>query len=230
MDKPVLIAETPDLVALEKPAGLLVHPGPHPTSDPTLADWLRARYPETMAVGDAPDVRPGIVHRLDRATSGVMIAARTQDAYERLKLLFQERQVGKEYRAIVHGAMHPATGRIDRPIGILPRSTKRSVFSQQMRKPAATRYETVEQLARIAHVAVFPETGRTHQIRVHLASVGHPVVGDALYAPKRTEPAVTRLMLHAFRISFSLDGVEHAYAAGLPAAFEDLLERERAIS
>jgi 23S rRNA pseudouridine1911/1915/1917 synthase len=160
------------------------------------------------AVGDAPDVRPGIVHRLDRATSGVMLAARTAHAFGVLKELFQTRAIEKEYRALVHGVLHPAEGRIDRPIGIKPRTTKRSVFSSQMSKPAVTRYAVVT------------------QIRVHFASLGHPVVGDTLYAPKRTEPHVSRLMLHAHRIAFSFDDVPYAFTAPLPAAFEETLALE----
>lgn len=226
MEEPRLIAETPGFVALEKPAGLLVHPGPHPTSEPTLVDWLLERYPEMRDVGDAPDVRPGIVHRLDRATSGVMVAARTQEAFMALKEMFQARDMTKEYRALVHGVLHPAEGRIDRAIGIKPRTTKRSVFSTQMSKPAVTRYAVVAQLARIAYVAAFPETGRTHQIRVHFASLGHPLLGDTLYAPKRTEPAVARLMLHAHRLSFRFRNEDFSFDSPLPEAFEELLAEE----
>ena len=221
--EPSIILETPEFAALDKPAGLLVHPGPHPSEEPTLVDWLLARYPEMRAVGDAPDVRPGIVHRLDRATSGVMVVARTQAAFDALKTLFQARAMSKEYRALVHGVMHPASGRIDRAIGIKPRSTKRSVFSRQMSKPAVTRYETLEQLAQVAHVAAFPETGRTHQIRVHFASLGHPLIGDSLYAPKRKDPASDRLMLHAHRLAFAFDGVDYGLVSPIPDSFERLL-------
>ena len=225
---PQVIAEADAFLAVDKPAGLLVHPGPHPSEEATLTAWLLARYPELAAVGDAPAVRPGIVHRLDRATSGVMLVARTQEAFEELKALFQARAVRKEYRALVHGAPHPASGVIDRAIGIRPRTTKRSVFSGRMSKPAVTRYETVEQLPTVAHVAAFPETGRTHQLRVHFASLGHPILGDALYAPKRTDPPASRLMLHAHRIAFALGGEERAYVSAVPAAFEDVLRPLRA--
>lgn len=223
MDDPRLIAEHTDFIVLEKPEGLLVHPGPHPTDEPTLTAWLLERYPEMATVGDAPDVRPGIVHRLDRATSGLMLVARTQSGFDRLKAVFQSRGIEKEYRALVHGALHPAEGRIDRPIGIKPRTTKRSVFSDRMRKDAVTRYAVLEQLPGVAHVAAFPETGRTHQIRVHFASLGHPLLGDTLYAPKRKEPAVTRLMLHAHRLRFELDGERHEYVSPVPAAYEATL-------
>lgn len=223
MDAPRLIHTKPDFLVIEKPAGLLVHPGPHPTSDKTLIDWLVKHFPEVRSVGDAPDVRPGIVHRLDRATSGVMLIARTARGFSEIKRLFQERGMRKEYRAIVHGVLHPAAGRIDRPIGIKPHTTKRSVFSSQMSKEAVTRYEVVEQLEKVAHVAAYPETGRTHQIRVHFSSLGHPVLGDAIYAPKRHDPATSRLMLHALSISFSLDGEDYFFDAPLPASFEALL-------
>jgi 23S rRNA pseudouridine1911/1915/1917 synthase len=218
-----VIQETPDFIAVDKPAGLLVHPGPHPTSQPTLVDWLLERYPEVAGVGDAPDIRPGIVHRLDRATSGVMVVARTQAAFDTLKTLFQDRAISKEYRAVVYGVMHPAEGRIDRPIGIKPRTTKRSVFSTQMQKPAVTRYTTLRQLADIAYVAAFPETGRTHQLRVHFSSLGHPIVGDTLYAPKRVYAGVDRLMLHAHRLRFTLTDIAYDLVSPVPIVFEDLI-------
>jgi 23S rRNA pseudouridine1911/1915/1917 synthase len=228
MEGPRRIDVQRDFIVVEKPAGLIVHPGPHPTSSPTLVDWVVRHFPEVASVGDAPAVRPGIVHRLDRATSGVMLVARTQAGFDALKRLFQEREVSKEYRAIVHGVLHPASGIINRPIGIKPHTTKRSVFSKQMQKEAVTRYEVVEQLEKVAHVAAFPETGRTHQIRVHLASLGHPVLGDDLYAPKRRDPAVARLMLHARKIAFTLGGVEYGYESPVPDAFEALLAPLRA--
>jgi 23S rRNA pseudouridine1911/1915/1917 synthase len=230
MDTPRVIAETPDFLVIEKPEGLLVHPGPHSGDEATLTAWLLPRYPEIRVVGDAPETRPGIVHRLDRGTSGVMLVARTRQAFADLKELFQSREMKKEYRALVHGVMHPAEGRIDRAIGIKPHTTKRSVFSTQMSKPAVTRYETVEQLAAIAHVAAFPETGRTHQIRVHFSSLGHPVLGDTLYAPKRKDPAVTRLMLHAHRISFTYRGVENTFTSDVPEAFETVLHTQRVLA
>jgi len=227
-EEPRIIAELDEFAVIEKPAGLLVHPGPHPSDEPTLTDWILRRFPEAATVGDAPEIRPGIVHRLDRATSGVMLVARTQAGFDRLKVLFQARGIEKEYRAIAHGTLHPAAGRIDRPIGIRPRSVKRSVFSDRMRKDAVTRYAVVEQLPTVADLAVFPETGRTHQIRVHLSSLGHPVVGDALYAPKRKVPAVPRLMLHASALRFELDAARHEYVAPAPPAFDELLEGLRA--
>jgi 23S rRNA pseudouridine1911/1915/1917 synthase len=227
MQGPRIIETQRDFIAVEKSAGLIVHPGPHPTGSPTLVDWVLRHFPEVASVGDAPDVRPGIVHRLDRATSGVMLIARTQHGFDELKKLFQNREIKKEYRAIVHGTVHPASGVIDRAIGIKPRTTKRSVFSTQMQKDAVTRYEVVEQLGKVAHVAAFPETGRTHQIRVHFASLGHPVLGDAIYAPKRKDPAASRLMLHAHKITFTFDGVEREYGAPIPEAFEDCLAAQR---
>lgn len=223
MVSPEVIAVEADFLVLIKPAGLLVHPGPHPTDEPTLVDWLVAHYPEVVTVGDNPAVRPGIVHRLDKATSGVMVVARTQSGFDTLKSLFQSRAIEKEYRAIVHGTVHPAEGVIDRPIGIIPRSTKRSVFSKQMQKPAVTRYRVMTQGDLFAEVAVFPETGRTHQIRVHFASIGHPLVGDTLYAPKRVVPGVTRLLLHAYAVQFMFAGERKQYTASIPDDFLHLV-------
>jgi 23S rRNA pseudouridine1911/1915/1917 synthase len=224
MDEPRLLYRESDYLIIEKPAGLLVHPGPHPTDEPTLIDWLRQWAPGIDQVGDAPEIRPGIVHRLDKATSGLMVVATTQASFHGLKQLFQARVITKEYRALVHGVVHPPEGRIDRPIGIKPRTTKRSVFSSHMRKEAATRYAVLIQKATLASVAVFPETGRTHQIRVHFSSLGHPVLGDTLYAPKRVVPGVTRLMLHGHRLTFTYRGVSCDYLSEVPAIFETALD------
>lgn len=232
MNDPQVIFKNDDLVALNKPAGLMVHavkvsPGrrldPERAAEPTLADWIVARYPETKHVGDDPVLRPGIVHRLDKATSGVIIVARTQEMFERLKRLFQEHRMAKTYVALVHGVPRERHGVIDAPIGILSGTLKRSIHSAKMAKEAVTEY-AVERTMEGPHgepcalVRVMPKTGRTHQIRVHLASIGHPIVGDPLYGKKHDGAA--RLMLHAAGISFS-DGNGHTFdfEAPLPSDF-----------
>lgn len=227
MPEPHVIFENSDFVVVNKPAGLMVHPvrvsasgqgkeksaGGSRAAEPTLVDWLVARYPEIKNVGDDPAVRPGIVHRLDKATSGVMVVARTQAAFERLKKLFQEHRIRKTYLAVVEGVPKNKKGTIDAPIGIKNGSLKRSVHSSKMAKPAVTDYSVVKAVAgddgkEYAILKVSPKTGRTHQIRVHLASIGHPIVGDPLYGrkqPKRkgSTPLPPRLMLHAAAIAFS---------------------------
>ncbi len=226
---PEIVYEGKDFLALIKPAGLQVHRArisasaekraarakrkrrPMPEEEPTLVDWLVARYPEIRAVGDDPVLRPGIVHRLDKATSGIMIVARTPKSFSYLKALFQKHEIKKIYIALVAGVPREERGIIDAPIGIRTGTLKRSVRSMKMAKEAVTEYKVVEIIerpgadrrpARYARLEVAPRTGRTHQIRVHLSSIGHPVVGDRLYGPKRQPAWADRLMLHAFSLEF----------------------------
>jgi 23S rRNA pseudouridine1911/1915/1917 synthase len=231
--EPEIIYEDEDILAINKPAGMIVHGIVGRRSpDPTLADILVARYPELRNVGDEPTLRPGIVHRLDRDTSGVMLVARNQPSFEYLKSLFQGRDITKTYVAVVSGVPSPDRGIIDRPIGIVNGTTKRSVRSEKMAKPAVTEYEvmrTVESVDGFGRpypfsiVRVRPRTGRTHQIRVHLASIGNPVVGDPIYGQKRRPPWAERLMLHAASIEFSdRTGRRLRFAADLPKEFTDL--------
>ncbi len=225
MNEPRVIFENAEFLVVAKPAGLLVHRvrvGARGRSrridearrqEPTLADWVVARYPEIAHVGDDPEFRPGIVHRLDKETSGVMVVARTQDAFAWLKRAFASRAMTKTYLAFVHGIPSPREGIIDRPIGIKNGSLKRSVHATAAAKEAVTEYKVKDSFsngrdASYALVEVRPRTGRTHQIRVHLASIGNPIVGDMLYAPKSVRREVhrdgkTRLMLHAVTLEFT---------------------------
>jgi len=196
-------------------------------AEPTLVDWLVKKYPKIKTVGDDPVLRPGIVHRLDKATSGVMIVAKTQASFERLKKLFQEHRMKKTYYALVRGVPKNKKGIIDAPIGIKNGSLKRSVHSSKMAKPAVTEYAVVKiiegsagEKEQYALLKVSPLTGRTHQIRVHLASIGHPIVGDALYGGKTNAASASRLMLHAAVLIFSDDaGNSFEFEVPLPHEF-----------
>ncbi len=257
MEEPKVIFENADFVAVEKPAGLLVHRvrvsarsrsrrvDEGRRAEPTLADWVAARYPEVASVGDDPEFRPGIVHRLDKETSGVMVVARRQEAFAWLKAAFQSRAMRKTYAAFVYGVPSPREGTIDRPIGIKAGTLKRSIHATSMVKEAVTDYKVKEAFKPLrlsssslssssllapsfSLLEVTPRTGRTHQIRVHLASIGHPIVGDALYAPRsvRREKgpggAPLRLMLHAEHLEFADPaGTRFSFGAPLP---EDFLE------
>ncbi len=189
----------------------------------TLVDWLLEKYPEISSVGEhSPDypwaasesktqqanLRPGIVHRLDRETSGILLVARTQKYFEYLQSLFRTRQIKKTYLALVFGSPKEKRGRIDKPIGITTGSIKRSVHSKKMFKPAVTAYTVKKTFSApdgetFSLLEVIPETGRTHQIRVHCAAIGHPVVGDRLYGRQNQPAWASRLMLHAYSLEFS---------------------------
>ncbi len=230
---PEVIYEDRDIIAVNKPSGMMVHGVAGKVSaEPTLVDVLLERYPEIRTVGDDPALRPGIVHRLDKDTSGVMLIARNQQAFEYLKSQFKDRDMRKTYAAAVAGVPRPEQGIIDRPIGIRSGTTKRSVRSEKMAKPAVTEYETAKTMLaedafgkerQFSLLMVHPKTGRTHQIRVHLASIGHPIVGDPLYGPKKQPRWARRLMLHAASIEFSgPDGGRLRFDAALPEEFREL--------
>lgn len=197
------------LIVLNKPAGLIVHTA-QDKNEPSAADFLRESYPETKKVGDKPDERPGIVHRLDKNTSGVLVVARTQKMFEYLKKLFQEQRIKKTYLALVWGEVQ-SKGVINKPIGLRNGTVKRSVRGKNLRmlKEAITEYEPVKIIekggSKFTLLKVFPKTGRTHQIRVHLASINRPVVGDKLYGGQKVNPwKLDRQFLHAESIEFAL--------------------------
>ncbi len=234
MNEPKIIYEDENFVGVFKPAGMLTHKaadqrglkrGPTRTEtrtyaessqreSATLVDWLLKKYPEMKTVGDPStssgqaNMRPGIVHRLDRETSGIMLAVRSQKYFDYFKSLFKERQIKKTYLALVSGEPREKHGIIDKPIGIKNGSIKRSVHSKKMLKSAATEYKVVKTFVSngmpFSLLEVSPKTGRTHQIRVHLASIGHPIAGDPLYGGKKNAGLAKRLMLHAYSLEFSL--------------------------
>ena len=207
MTEPEIIYENKDILVINKPSGLQVHAarvsGAPRAHELTLVDWLLKRYPEIRSVGDDPELRPGIVHRLDKDTSGVMLVARDQKYFEYLKSLFQKHEIKKTYLAFVAGIPATKRGTIDAPIGIRNGTMKRSVRSAKMAKSAVTEYRTLKEFDGYSILEISPKTGRTHQIRVHLASIGHPVLGDRLYGPKNQPAWADRLMLHALSIEFT---------------------------
>lgn len=224
--EPKIIYEDKNFIAVNKPAGLLVHAvklKTGPSKEPTLTDWVLKKYPEMRQVGDEPEWRPGVVHRLDKATSGVILMPRTQEYFLYLKSLFQSGQMKKTYLSLVFGELSPKTGKIEKPIGINNGTLKRSVRGGRMVKEAITVYE-VEHLKKIegetfSSLKVMPQTGRTHQIRVHLASLHHPVVGDKLYGPKKQPEWAKRLMLHALSIEWTEGGGRIKIEAVTPEDF-----------
>ncbi|HYI61855.1 MAG TPA: RluA family pseudouridine synthase [Acidimicrobiales bacterium] len=196
-----VVREDPAFLVVDKPAGLVVHPGAgHPGG--TLAAGLLARYPELAGVGE-PD-RPGLVHRLDRDTSGLLVVARTPEAHADLVGQLQARTVERRYLALVDGHPEAPQGVVDAPIGRSPRRPTLMEVRADGRE-ARTRYEVRETFAEPAPVALVRcrlETGRTHQIRVHLKAIGHPVVGDDRYLGATRVVSCPRTFLHAERLAF----------------------------
>jgi len=217
-----------DVIVVDKPAGLVVHPGAGNQSG-TLVNGLLALFPEIAAVGESH--RPGIVHRLDVGTSGLLVVARTQRAYDALVAALSAHDVGRVYRALVWG--HPANqvGVIDAPIGRDARDPMRMAVVVAG-KPARTHYRVLKEYVIPTDAAALEcrlETGRTHQIRVHLAAIGHPVVGDASYGGVRTGISPTRPFLHAAALEFThpVTGASLKFASELPS---DLAEVEAGLT
>jgi len=212
------------VIVLDKPAGLTVHPGAgRPTG--TLVHRLLAHFPDVEGVGGPG--RPGIVHRLDKDTSGVLVVARTPAAYRALQEAFSSRQVEKHYLAIAYGAPDPPEGEVDQPIGRHPERRTRMTVRPDGRR-ALSRYRTLAAAQGLALLEVDIATGRTHQIRVHLKSIHHPIVGDPTYGEARwkvLDPSVRRRLarfprpaLHAWRIAFDhpATGARVAFEAPVP--------------
>jgi 23S rRNA pseudouridine1911/1915/1917 synthase len=192
-----VVYEDDSLAVIDKPAGMVVHPAPgHPGG--TLADGLRQRGTTWSQLGG--EERPGIVHRLDRDTSGLLVVAKTEAAHRSLSLQLQRRTLGRVYWALVHGSFRESTGRIDAPIGRDPGHRQRMAVVDEGR-PAITDFTVVERMRRFTRLEVRLLSGRTHQIRVHVASIGHPIAGDSVYG-RRGDAICARPALHAQRLSF----------------------------
>jgi len=195
-----------DCLIVNKPAGLVVHPAAGHHQD-TLVNILIARYPELIPLFESAEGghRRGIVHRLDRDTSGLLMVARHEDAWRALQAQFKARQVSKTYLALLYGRMKEATGQVDAPLGRDPRNRKRMAVVAEGRR-ALTEYRVREFLydarGEYTLVEVHLYTGRTHQIRVHMAYINHPVVGDSVYGRRKPSLACPRQFLHAHRLGF----------------------------
>ena len=217
-----IIYEDKNFLAINKPAGLLVHSVQGGADELTLIDWLIDYQPDIYQVGDDPK-RPGLVHRLDKDTSGIMLIAKNQDYFDYLKGLFQKRDIKKTYLAVVYGKPTVKKGIIDKPLGIKRGTTKRTVFGGKKIQEAETCYRMLQDLGGFALLEIQPKTGRTHQIRAHLSSIGHPIVGDLIYGlKKRKKPAfVGRQLLHAYSLEFNLSsGKRIQLAVELPEDFK----------
>jgi 23S rRNA pseudouridine1911/1915/1917 synthase len=216
-----IIYEDDDLLVIDKPAGLAVHPAPgHPAH--TLVNAVLSHLSSLPDTGDWQ--RPGIVHRLDKDTSGVMLIAKNSDAYQNLTDQFRSRSVVKHYQVLVKGHLSPLDGVIEAPVGRDPRHRQRmAVVEESKGREAKTGYHVIEYVGDYTLLEVKPETGRTHQIRVHLKAIGYPVAGDKIYGVK--SPHLQRQFVHASLLGFKLpstgDYVE--FTSPLPPDLETAL-------
>lgn len=222
-----VIFENADVLAVNKPAGLVVHPAAgHPSG--TLVNAALAHAPDLEGIGG--ELRPGVIHRLDRDTSGIILIAKNEASMLAIQRQFKRREVTKTYLALVDGRPPTATGRIEAPLGRDPRHRQRmAVVPASRGRQAATTYRMVETFRNQSLLELHPETGRTHQLRVHLAFLGCPVLGDRVYGRPRSDFPVGRQMLHAWKLELVLPGEvnKRLFVAPLPPDFEEVLERLR---
>ncbi len=230
-----IIYEDEHILVINKPAGIAVHPDGR-TTEETLVDWILSKYPEIKGVGEPLTLssgvlieRPGIVHRLDRETTGALIITKTAKSFKYFKKLFSDRKILKEYHAFVYGSLPRDFGTIDRPIG-----RSRTDFRKWSAEPKArgelreakTYYEVMGRGEDSTFVRALPKTGRTHQIRVHFKAISHPIVSDPLYAPKREKIlGFKRTALHAFSLEFiHINGETLVLKASYPQDFESAIK------
>ena len=219
-----VVFEDDCMIVVNKPPGMVVHPAPGHHSG-TLVNALLAHCRDLPGIGGVE--RPGIVHRLDKDTSGLVMAAKTETALAGLSKQFKDRDIKKVYLALVKGRLAKRQGTIDTAIGRHPHHRKKMSADNTKGRTAQTRYEVIEQFDKFAYLSISPRTGRTHQIRVHLASIGHPILGDALYGGTQGPglPKMARQALHAHRIRFMHPILEKevTLTAPLSAPLERLL-------
>ncbi len=232
-----IIAETEHFLVIHKPATLLVHAPSSASNAITVVDWIRHYYENISTVGTAD--RPGIIHRLDRETSGILLITKTNYAHNLIGGLFRERKIAKTYKAVVSGRP-PQQGTITLAIGRNPiNPLKMATFDENFVnstgkigaikvRHAKSDYKVLEYFNDSALIEVKPTTGRTHQIRVHMAAIGHPIVGDQLYGKK--SPLITRQALHAHDLSFVFDEKAYTFVDEIPNDFQQLINCLRAYS
>lgn len=212
-----LIHQNKDFAIINKPAGLVTHP-PHVDSEEvSLIDWIVSHFKDIKEVGYKD--RPGIVHRLDKETSGIMVVPLTKEAHELFSAMFKDKTINKTYSAVV--CKHPEKeGEIDFPIG--RHNTTRNKMTHRIDgRPSRTRYKVERYFDDHTWVTVYPETGRTHQIRVHFSTIGHPLVSDKMYGT--SSHMIKRQALHASKINFIFKNKEYSFEAPLPGDFNNLL-------
>ena len=222
-----VVFENQDLLLVNKPAGMVVHPSPGHHSG-TLVHAALAHAPDLLGIGD--QLRPGVVHRLDKGTSGLIVLAKHETALRELQRQFKSREVEKVYLALVAGRPPTPAGMVEAAIGRDRAHRQRmAVVPEGRGRPAATQYATREQFAEFTLLEARPITGRTHQVRLHLAHLGCPIVGDPVYGRRRSPLALQRPFLHAWRLSLRLPGEDRVrqFEAELPPDLEETLQTLR---
>jgi len=231
---PQIVYEDNDIIVINKPAGLITHQKNLEDNQPSVVDWVIKNYPDLKDVGEpfiasgAEVTRAGIVHRLDKDTSGLLLIAKNNEAFFYLKDLFQTKKIRKYYLALIHGKPKEPKGIIGSPLGRigLKRTTKITGKKLIDEKEAETEYKTIKNFRDYTLLELSPKTGRTHQLRVHLNSIGHPITGDPLYGFRRLSPpsGLNRLFLHAYRLEFiTPDGKALTLEADLPEELQNAI-------
>ena len=223
---PLLVAyEDADVIVVNKPRGLVVHPAPgHP--DGTLVNALLWHCGDSLS-GIGGERRPGIVHRIDKDTSGLLIAAKNDFAHQALSAQLADRSLSRVYEAVVHGSFREDNGTVDRPIGRHPMDRKRMAVTEKNSRPAVTHWEVLARYRGYTHIRCRLETGRTHQIRVHMASIGHPLLGDYTYGAPSPEKGLEGQCLHARELKFihPRSGEPILVSSDLPDYFQEVLSK-----
>lgn len=242
--EPSIIFEDEYLLVLEKPSGITVNKSDTTTGEWTLQDWVEKQgkvskvldTSDTFSSFDTFFERTGIVHRLDKETSGILLVAKTKEAFVHLQKQFKERIVKKTYHALVHGTMEPRAGEIKAPLGRLPWNRKRFGVlpggrESTTRYQVLTNYLSPQSKEQLSFIELQPETGRTHQIRVHVKYMGHPIFSDQLYGGRKTarddRKVLSRLFLHASEISFThpVSGKQVSFTSSLPVVLQVFLDK-----
>ena len=222
-----IVYEDDDLLVVNKPKGMVVHPAPGNRSG-TLVNALLYHCGSSLS-GINGVLRPGIVHRIDKDTSGLLLVAKNDMAHASLAHQIKEHSLTREYAAVVYGKLREPEGIIDAPIGRNPNDRKKMAVTDKNSRPAVTHYYTVEEFEKFTFVRLRLETGRTHQIRVHMAYIGHPVAGDAVYGPKNVITELGGQCLHARLLGFDhpVTGERIELSSELPEYFENFLRKIR---
>lgn len=222
-----IVYEDDDVILVNKPKGMVVHPAPGHTTD-TLVNGLLYHCKDNLS-GINGVARPGIVHRIDRDTTGILIVCKNDMSHNSIAAQLKEHSINRRYRALVHGNLKDDTGTVEGPIGRHPIDRKKMAINEKNGKPAVTHYTVLERFGNYTLIECKLETGRTHQIRVHMTSIGHPLVGDEVYGPAKCPFKLQGQCLHAMVLGFVHPRTEEymEFSADLPDYFEDLLRKLR---